>query len=151
ALPLGQVPADFDAPLAEVLLRPTRIYVRALRALYAADLLLGAAHITGGGLVDNPPRMLPSDARLQLQTHLGSWDVPPVFDLVARGGGVAEAEMLRTFNMGIGMVVCVPAARAADARRVLEAEGERVFDIGRVIESAVTEAPVDLRPGARRR
>jgi phosphoribosylformylglycinamidine cyclo-ligase len=152
-LPLAQTPPGFDVPLADLLLRPTRIYVRALRALHAADLLRGAAHITGGGLVENPARMLPPDARLQLRIELGSWEVPGLFELVARGGGVAEAEMLRTFNMGIGMVVCVPEARAPEARHLLEAQGERVFDIGRVVESATPEAPVDLVPrgGARQR
>src|SRR5262249_52598279 len=120
ALPLAEKPPGFDAPLADLLLRPTRIYVRALRALHAADLLRGAAHITGGGLVDNPSRMLPPDAHLQLQIELGTWEVPPLFELVARGGGVAEDEMRRTFNMGIGMVVCVPEGRAPDARLLLE-------------------------------
>jgi phosphoribosylformylglycinamidine cyclo-ligase len=144
ALPLDAVPAGLDAPLGEVLLRPTRIYVKALRRLAAADLLRGAAHITGGGLVDNPTRMLPSDARLKLQVRLGSWTVPPVFDLLARGGGVAPAEMLRTFNMGIGMIACVPAADAAEARRLLEDEGERVFDIGQVAEADAPDAPVEF-------
>jgi phosphoribosylformylglycinamidine cyclo-ligase len=146
ALPLGEAPPGLDAPLGDLLLRPTRIYVRALRALHAADLLRGAAHITGGGLVENPQRMLPPDARLQIQIELGTWDVPPVFDLVARGGGVAEPEMLRTFNMGLGMVVCVPDARAPEARRLLEAHGERVFDIGQIVESATPDAPVELLP-----
>ncbi len=116
--------AGLDAPLADVLLRPTRIYVRALRRLAAADLLRGAAHITGGGLIDNPPRMIPGDAKLKLQIDVGSWTVPPVFDLLARGGGVAPDEMLRTFNMGLGMLVCVPAARVREARTLLEEEGE---------------------------
>src|SRR5262249_5646250 len=117
-LPLDRAPAGMDAPLGELLLRPTRIYVKAIRALYAAGLLRGAAHITGGGLIDNPTRMLPPDARLKLRIRLGSWEVPPLFRLVAgAGGGVAEAEMLRTFNMGVGMVVAVPAAGVAEARR----------------------------------
>ena len=105
---LDATPPGLSEPLAAALLRPTRIYVRALRALHDADLLRGAAHITGGGLVDNPTRMLPADARLALRIHLGAWPVPPIFGLLARGGDVAAAEMLRTFNMGIGMVVCVP-------------------------------------------
>jgi phosphoribosylformylglycinamidine cyclo-ligase len=146
-LPLDEVPDGLDAPLGEVLLRPTRIYVRSLRALYAAGLLRGAAHITGGGLVDNPTRMLPADARLELRIRLGSWEVPAVMQLLARGGNVAEAEMLRTFNMGIGMLVCVPAARAAEARRLLEAEGERVFDVGEVGQSDQVDAPVKFLRG----
>jgi phosphoribosylformylglycinamidine cyclo-ligase len=145
ALRLDETPAGLDAPLGDVLLRPTRIYVRALRRLAAADLLRGAAHITGGGLIDNPPRMIPGDARLKLQIDVGSWAVPPVFDLLARGGGVAPDEMLRTFNMGLGMLVCVPAARVREARTLLEEEGERVFDVGEIAASDQVDAPVELR------
>jgi len=144
-LALDATPAGLDAPLGEVLLRPTRIYVRALRRLAAADLLRGAAHITGGGLIDNPPRMIPGDAKLRLQIDLGSWPVPPVFDLLARGGGVAPDEMLRTFNMGLGMLVCVPAGRVAEAQSLLEEEGERVFEVGQVAAADRTDAPVELR------
>jgi phosphoribosylformylglycinamidine cyclo-ligase len=145
ALRLEDTPAGLDAPLADVLLRPTRIYVRALRRLAAADLLRGAAHITGGGLIDNPPRMIPGDAKLKLQIDVGSWTVPPVFELLARGGGVAPDEMLRTFNMGLGMLVCVPAARMREARTVLEQEGETVFEVGEVAASDRVDAPVELR------
>ena len=143
-LHLDGVPAGLEATLGEVLLAPTRIYVRALRALAAADLLHGAAHITGGGLVDNPTRMLPAGAKLKLQIRLGSWKVPAVFDLLARGGQVAPEEMLRTFNMGIGMLLCVPAARAADATRLLEDAGEQVFDVGQVTDSDAPDAPVEF-------
>ena len=129
-------------PLGDVLLRPTKIYVRALRALYAKGLLRGAAHITGGGLIDNPTRMLPSDAKLELRLTRGSWEVPPVMKLLQRGGNVADAEMMRTFNMGLGMLVCVPAAAAAEARRLLEAEGETVFDVGEVGLADAVDAPV---------
>jgi phosphoribosylformylglycinamidine cyclo-ligase len=145
ALRLDETPEGLDAPLGEVLLRPTRIYVRSLRRLAAADLLNGAAHITGGGLIDNPPRMIPGDAKLKLQIDVGSWTVPPVFDLLARGGGVAPDEMLRTFNMGLGMLVCVPAAKAREARTLLEQEGETVFDVGEVAASDRVDAPVELR------
>jgi phosphoribosylformylglycinamidine cyclo-ligase len=145
ALRLEDTPPGLDAPLADVLLRPTRIYVRALRRLAAADLLRGAAHITGGGLIDNPPRMIPGDAKLKLQIDVGSWTVPPVFELLARGGGVAPDEMLRTFNMGVGMLVCVPAARVRDARTLLEQEGETVFEVGEIAASDRVDAPVELR------
>jgi phosphoribosylformylglycinamidine cyclo-ligase len=145
ALPLERPAPELGGePLGDVLLRPTRIYVRALRALYAQGLLRGAAHITGGGLVDNPTRMLPGDAKLELRIRLGSWEVPPVMSLLQRGGGVADAEMLRTFNMGVGMLVCVPAARATEARRLLEAEGERVFEVGEVAPADAVDAPVEF-------
>jgi phosphoribosylformylglycinamidine cyclo-ligase len=88
--------------------------------------------------------MLPRDAKLALRLHVGSWEIPPVMRLLQRDGDVAEAEMRRTFNMGLGMLVCVPAAGVAEARRVLEAEGERVFEVGEVATSDVTDAPVEF-------
>jgi phosphoribosylformylglycinamidine cyclo-ligase len=147
-LPLDRPPAGLDGggdrSLAELLLAPTRIYVRSLRALYGAGLLRGAAHITGGGLIDNPTRMLPADANLKLCIDLSRWPVPPIMRLLARGGNVAEAEMLRTFNVGVGMLACVPRARVAEARRRLEDAGERVFEVGEVAPSDVVDAPVEL-------
>jgi phosphoribosylformylglycinamidine cyclo-ligase len=140
-LDLGARPPALDAPLGEVLLRPTRIYVRALRALHDADLLRGAAHITGGGLVDNPTRMLPRDARLKLRIQLGSWPVPPIFGLIAEGGGVTDEEMRRTFNLGVGMLVAVPADRAAEATALLERAGEQVFPVGEVLPADAPDAP----------
>ena len=136
--------AGMEIPLGQALLTPTRIYVRSLRRLAAADLMNGAAHITGGGLVDNPTRMLPGGARLKLQLELGSWPVPPLMQILAREGQVSAAEMRRTFNLGLGMVVCVPARRAAEARALLEAEGETVFDVGRIAASAEADAPVEF-------
>jgi phosphoribosylformylglycinamidine cyclo-ligase len=133
-----------DGTLGEALLRPTRIYVRALRRLVGAGLLKGAAHITGGGLVDNPTRMLPGDAPLKLQIDVRSWTWPALFQHLARFGNVAPEEMRRTFNTGIGMVVCVAEARAEEARRLLEGEGETVYRIGRVAAADAPEAPVEF-------
>jgi len=143
-LDLDATAPGLDEPLGQALLRPTRIYVRALRALADADLLRGAAHITGGGLVDNPTRMLPDGTRLKLQIQLGSWDVPRIFDLLARGGRVAPDEMRRTFNLGLGMVVCVPADRAVEAATLLERAGERAFTIGQVAAADAPDAPVEF-------
>ena len=143
-LDLAAAPKGFDEPLGQLLLRPTRIYVRSLRALAEADLLRGAAHITGGGLVDNPTRMLPEGARLKLQIRLGSWEIPPIFALLASGGRVAPDEMRRTFNLGIGMVVCVPAERAAEATALLERAGEKVYAIGQVAAADAPDAPVEF-------
>jgi phosphoribosylformylglycinamidine cyclo-ligase len=143
-LDLDATAPGLDEPLGQALLRPTRIYVRAMRALADADLLRGAAHITGGGLVDNPPRMIPDGARLKLQLRLGSWPVPPLFDLLARGGGVAPEEMRRTFNMGLGMLVCVPADRVSEAITVLERSGEQVWQVGQVATAEAPEAPVEF-------
>jgi phosphoribosylformylglycinamidine cyclo-ligase len=88
--------------------------------------------------------MLPSDARLKLRINLGSWPLPPIFSLLARGGDVAGAEMLRTFNMGIGMVICVPADRAAEAETLLQRADEQVFTIGEVVPADAPDAPVEF-------
>ncbi len=128
--------AGWDAPapfahgkkLGEALLTPTRIYAKPLLALHHAGLLKAAAHITGGGLPGNLPRVLPPGTRAVIDA--GAWPLPPVFAWLARMGGVEADEMLRVFNCGIGMVLVVtdPAA----ARALLEAEGETVFTIGRI-------------------
>ena len=136
------VPAPFAASstLGEALLAPTRIYVRPLLALHRAGLLKAAAHITGGGLPGNLPRILPEGTRAALDA--AAWPLPPVFAWLARTGNVAAAEMLRVFNCGIGMAVVT--ADAAAARAVLAAEGETVFTIGR-IEAADPGAPPEAR------
>jgi phosphoribosylaminoimidazole (AIR) synthetase len=130
--------------LGEALIKPTRIYVRALRRLAASGLMKGAAHITGGGLVDNPTRMVPPTAKLKLQIKMGSWDLPPVFSMLAHLGNVAPEEMRRTFNMGIGMVIAVPAGAADAAQSILELEGEKVFTIGSVARTDTVDAPVEF-------
>jgi phosphoribosylformylglycinamidine cyclo-ligase len=119
------------ASVADELLRPTRIYVAALRAL-AEVRWRGAAHITGGGLVDNPPRFLPDGRGLALRLRWGSWPLPPVFTALA-AAGVEEAELRRTFNCGLGLVVAVAAADAEPAVALLEAAGERAWVVGEVI------------------
>ncbi|MES1158232.1 MAG: phosphoribosylformylglycinamidine cyclo-ligase [Haliangium ochraceum] len=144
---LAQPVEGLDVPLGEALLRPTRIYVRSIRKLAAAGLMRGAAHITGGGLVDNPSRMLPPGALLKLQIRLGSWPVPAVMQVLARAGRVSPDEMRRTFNLGIGMVVCVASDRAAEARSLLESEGEQVYEIGAVAAAAQPDAPVEFVGG----
>jgi phosphoribosylformylglycinamidine cyclo-ligase len=148
---LEEMHLDLDAqapgmsePLGQALLRPTRIYVRSMRALAEAELLRGAAHITGGGLVDNPTRMIPEGARLKLQIRLGSWTIPPIFELLARGGSVTPEEMRRTFNMGLGMLVCVPGDRVAEAVTLLERSGEQVFAVGQVAATDAPDAPVEF-------
>ncbi len=141
---LDEKPADLGTTLGEALLKPTRIYVRALRRLAASGLMKGAAHITGGGLVDNPPRMIPGTAKLKLEIDLGAWPLPPVFSMLARLGRVAPEEMRRTFNMGIGMIVAVPAGAADAAQSILELEGEKVYTIGSVQRADRVDAPVEF-------
>ena len=127
-------PAPFGGgAVAEALLTPTRIYVRAgLAAMkVAGEGLRGFAHITGGGLTENIPRVLPDG--LAARIDLTSWHRPPVFDWIAREGGVEEIEMRRAFNCGIGLVVIVSPESADAVRAACEAEGESVFEIGRVV------------------
>ena len=112
------------------LLKIHRSYLKPIQALLKSRLLRGAAHITGGGITGNTPRMLP--AGLCARIRLGSWPVLPIFTLLQRLGNVAETEMLRTFNMGIGLIVAVPARSAARARRVLKEMNEPAYEIGSV-------------------
>jgi phosphoribosylformylglycinamidine cyclo-ligase len=114
--------------LGEALLEPTRIYVRPLLALHRAGLLRAAAHITGGGLPGNLPRVLPQGVEAVLDAT--AWPVPPVFGWIAAAGGVAADEMLRVFNCGLGMVCVVAADRAEEAAALLASEGETVHRIG---------------------
>ncbi|MFA7242739.1 MAG: phosphoribosylformylglycinamidine cyclo-ligase [Sulfuricellaceae bacterium] len=123
--------SDFHGrPLHEVLLAPTRIYVKPLLALMAALPVKGMAHITGGGLLENIPRVLPENLAAVLQKD--SWIMPPLFTWLQQEGGVIETEMHRTFNCGIGMAVIVAAEHAEEAMRQLAATGETVWRIGRV-------------------
>lgn len=137
ALANGGAGAAWDDPapfapgqsLADVLMAPTRIYVKPLLSLHRAGLMQAAAHITGGGLVGNLPRVLPQGTAAELEA--ASWPLPPVFRWLARTGGVAAAEMLRVFNCGVGMAVVVRDADAAVAH--LAALGEAAVPIGRVV------------------
>ncbi|WP_343078732.1 phosphoribosylformylglycinamidine cyclo-ligase [Ostreiculturibacter nitratireducens] len=121
-----------DGSLGAALLTPTRLYVRQALAAIRAGGVHALAHITGGGLTENLPRVLPEG--LGAEIDLSSWTLPPVFRWLAETAGIVEAELLKTFNSGIGMIVVVDEARAADLTRVLEAEGEAVTQIGRVVK-----------------
>jgi len=127
-------PFDQDRHLGDVLLDPTRIYVKSCLAAIKAGGVKGLAHITGGGLLENIPRVLPSG--LGVTIDAGQWAIPELFRWIADAGGVVPAEMARTFNCGIGMVVIVASQSADSVRSVLESEGETVFQLGAVIESA---------------
>ncbi|SHE42614.1 phosphoribosylformylglycinamidine cyclo-ligase [Ruegeria intermedia] len=123
-----------DGPLGEALLTPTRLYVKPALAAIRAGGVHALAHITGGGLTENLPRVLPDD--LGVQIDLTAWDLPPVFRWMAETGGIAEAEMLKTFNCGIGMIVVCAADRADDLAALLSDAGESVARIGSVTEGA---------------
>ncbi|MCX7962765.1 MAG: phosphoribosylformylglycinamidine cyclo-ligase [Burkholderiales bacterium] len=112
------------------LLAPTRIYVRPVLALLEAVPVKGLAHITGGGIPGNLPRILPAGTRAVIEKR--AWPRPPLFDWLERAGGIAEDEMWRVFNCGIGMAVVVDAAHAERAAALLSAAGETVYAIGRI-------------------
>lgn len=115
----------------ETLLVPTRLYARAVQAVVGAGVDVRAmSHITGGGLPGNVPRVLPEGLGLRIE---GTWKRPPVFDVIARGAGVAEGEMRRTFNLGIGFVFVVAAAEAARTADVLRGLGEQPITLGSVV------------------
>ncbi|KRS14463.1 phosphoribosylformylglycinamidine cyclo-ligase [Roseovarius atlanticus] len=121
-----------DGTLGAALLTPTRLYVtQALEAVRAGG-VHALAHITGGGLTENIPRVLPDD--LGVDIDLGSFDLPPVFRWLMGQGGMAEAEMLKTFNCGVGMVLAVDASRADALSALLQDTGETVFRLGHVTE-----------------
>ncbi|WIV51950.1 phosphoribosylformylglycinamidine cyclo-ligase [Marivivens sp. LCG002] len=121
-----------DGTLGEALLAPTRLYVKQALAAYRAGGVHALAHITGGGLTENLPRVLPEG--LGADIDLTSWELPPVFKWLAGVGNMEEAELLKTFNSGIGMIAVVAADRADALAELLRAEGETVSVIGKVTE-----------------
>lgn len=123
-----------SGPLGAELLTPTRLYVKPALAAIREGGVHALAHITGGGLTENLPRILPDGMGVLID--LGSWPLPPVFGWLADVGGLEEAEMLKTFNAGIGMVLVVAEDRAERLAGLLRAEGETVFRIGAVTENA---------------
>ena len=123
--------ADFHGrALADVMLEPTRIYVRPVLKLLKGIAVKGLAHITGGGLVENVPRVLP--AGLAARIERAAWRLPPLFRWLQAEGNIADAELYRVFNCGIGMVAVVAPADAARALKILTATGETVWRIGRI-------------------
>jgi phosphoribosylformylglycinamidine cyclo-ligase len=119
-------------PLFDRLLTPTRIYVKPMLALARKLPVKGFAHITGGGLTDNIPRILPEGAAVEIDK--GSWPVLPIFKLMQEIGSVSEAEMYRTFNMGVGMVVVTSASDQAAVESHLRQQDTKVYQVGRVTE-----------------
>ena len=123
--------ADFHGkPFADALIAPTRIYVKPLLKLMEAVTVKGMAHITGGGLTGNVPRVLPENVTAVIRQS--AWTLPPLFQWLQAQGQVADAEMHRVFNCGIGMVVIVAAVEAARAQELLTTAGETVYTLGRI-------------------
>jgi phosphoribosylformylglycinamidine cyclo-ligase len=114
------------------LLRPHKSYWPVLKKLIDADVLSAIAHITGGGITENLPRVLPRGVAAIVE--LGSWPVPPIFEHLRTLGNVPQAEMMRTFNMGIGMVLVLPAAHFKKVQTMLDRAGEKAYTIGRIVK-----------------
>jgi phosphoribosylformylglycinamidine cyclo-ligase len=130
----GAKPSDDlgGQPLGDVVMAPTEIYVKPLLKLIAEIDVKGMAHITGGGLVDNVPRVLPENTQAVL--HRDSWQMPELFRWLQMKGGVADAEMVRVFNCGIGMVVIVSPDQADAAIKSLTTQGLKAWTVGEVVE-----------------
>ncbi|GLK53332.1 MAG: phosphoribosylformylglycinamidine cyclo-ligase [Oceanicaulis sp.] len=125
-------PAPFEPgkTLGEAFLTPTRLYVKSCLPLIKSGLVKGLAHITGGGLVENPPRMMPDG--LEARIDYSAWPLPPMFQWLAETGGIEVREMHRTFNCGVGMLLCVAPETADAALEALALTGERAMIVGQV-------------------
>ena len=127
--------------LGDVLLTPTKIYVKALSPLFKAGVVKGVAHITGGGFIENVPRMIPDG--LAAHINLGSWPVLPIFDVLEKAGEVDHMEMFNIFNMGIGMVLAVNAEDADKTMELLKSNDEAGYVLGNIVKK--TDSDVELQ------
>ena len=124
---------ELGETLGEALLTPTRIYVKALKALKNGGVKVkGCSHITGGGFYENIPRMLPDGINAQIEKN--SYDIPPIFGLIQKTGGIEEHMMYNTYNMGLGMVLALDPADADKAVEILNAAGEKACIVGKCVE-----------------
>ncbi|MFO1518456.1 MAG: phosphoribosylformylglycinamidine cyclo-ligase [bacterium] len=139
-LDLHKIYPPLDRPLGEALLEPTRIYVNPVLGLQRQFKLLGIAHITGGGLVENPPRVFPKQCRAILKKS--AWERPALFSLLQEWGSIEEEEMLRVFNCGIGLILIVDESQADDIVGRLNTVGEKAWIIGEIAERSEGEEPV---------
>ncbi|MEO7143635.1 MAG: phosphoribosylformylglycinamidine cyclo-ligase [Bryobacteraceae bacterium] len=130
---------ELGVPIADELLKLHKSYLKPIRALDDVGLLKGAAHITGGGITDNMPRILPGGLGVEIDS--AAWPVPPVFELLRTLGSVPYADYRRTFNVGIGMIFVVAKRKLARARRLLDTLREPNYEIGRVISLPTRRSP----------
>ena len=126
----GDMMPGLGRSVADELLEPTRIYVKPVLGLLKSVPVLGMAHVTGGGISENLPRVLPEGCQAVLEPR--AWPVPPIFRIIQEAGRIEDAEMRRTFNMGLGYLLVVRPGDAARAAQVLSASGEHVFDVGEI-------------------
>jgi phosphoribosylformylglycinamidine cyclo-ligase len=122
---------ELGGTVGDELLKVHRSYLRPIQALLSKKLLRGAAHITGGGITGNTPRILPPDVGIEVNTS--TWPVPPIFELLRRLGRIPDDDYRRTFNLGIGMILVVAKTNLARARKVLDTLGEPCYQIGRTV------------------
>jgi phosphoribosylformylglycinamidine cyclo-ligase len=134
SLKVATLVPELGTTVGEALLAPHRSYLSALDPLLGRGKISGLVHITGGGFPGNIPRVLPNG--LGARIRRGSWEVPPIFRLIQKGGGVSDAEMFRTFNMGIGMVVVVRPEDLHEVEHSLERRGETSLVIGSVVRGS---------------
>ena len=128
---LGEYKEELGKTLGEALLTPTKIYVKALKAVKEAGVTIkGCSHITGGGFYENIPRMLPEGARAVVEKD--SYEVPAIFRLLQKEGDIAEEMMYNTYNMGIGMMLALDAADVDAAVKALESVGENAYVVGHI-------------------
>lgn len=123
----------------DVVMMPTKLYVKSILALLETMPVKGMAHITGGGITENIPRVLP--AGLTAEINASSWKMPPLFKWLQAEGNIADNEMYKTFNCGVGMAIIVSLENAAEAQKVLAAKGETVYQIGVIRRQSAGEAP----------
>ncbi|UTF60199.1 phosphoribosylformylglycinamidine cyclo-ligase [Gilvimarinus sp. DA14] len=129
--------------LADALMAPTKIYVKPILELMKALPVHALSHITGGGLLENIPRVLPASAKAVIDTK--AWELPAVFQWLQQAGNIQAREMYRTFNCGVGMIIAVPAERAEQAIEMLTAAGETAFKVGSIAEAREGEEQVELQ------
>ena len=139
---LGSARLPPDDPIMQQLLTPTHIYAKSVLAVLEQHPVYGMAHITGGGLLENLPRMFAPEAGLAALINRDAWEWPALFAWLQQAGNVSEQEMLRTFNCGIGFVMCVPQDNADKVLAALAATGEKAMLIGQVV-AADTHASAD--------
>jgi phosphoribosylformylglycinamidine cyclo-ligase len=128
-----------DSTLGETLLTPTTIYVKTISELAESVDIHALAHITGGGITENLPRVLPDNAQAQIKSD--AWTRPEIFDWLQENGGVSDSEMLRTFNCGIGMIVCVAAEQTQQAMEILNQDAQQAFLLGHIENRENSEQP----------
>lgn len=136
---LNEYVEKLGCTLGEELIKPTKIYVKTILTLIEKHDIKGISHITGGGFIENIPRMIPEGLRVSIQK--GSWPILPIFDLLKDLGNMEESDIFNTFNMGIGMVLAVEASKADEITNYLKSVGQDAFIIGSITEG---EAGVDI-------